>query len=125
MSTAEAPEAVLRRFRERLGTSGDILVADPDRVVARFTGKAGTFRYETVELIGFEADRVTFEHLQGPFRQCHERFRVTPTSGGGSVVTHEENFTMRLGLIGWLLGVMVVRPTFEHHVAAHMAEDLA
>jgi hypothetical protein len=50
---------------------------------------------------------------------------VTPGASGGTVVTHDGTFTMQMGLFGWLLGVTVVRPTFERHVAAHMAQHLS
>ncbi|HYZ98259.1 MAG TPA: hypothetical protein VE575_05870 [Acidimicrobiales bacterium] len=115
------PSVTLDGFRQQLEAGGDLVAGDGDCVVARFAGEAGIFRYRTVELVAFRSDAVTFEHLDGPFRECHERFRVEPAPDGGSVVTHEGTFTMRMGLAGWLLGVVAVRPTFERHVAAHMA----
>ncbi|MHB1784991.1 MAG: hypothetical protein ACYCS7_02430 [Acidimicrobiales bacterium] len=121
----ETPEEVVRRFREQLEIGGEVVAAGDGHIVARFVGRAGIFRYRTVELVSFGPDGVAFEHLQGPFRDCHERFRAEPVEGGGSVVTHEGSFTMRWGLLGWLLGATIVRGTFEDHVAAHMAESLA
>ena len=123
--TGDAPCTVRERFRRQLEVHGDIVATDGQRIVARFAGEAGMFRYHTVELVSFLPDAVTFEHLRGPFNECRERFHVTPRAGGGSVVTHDRTFTMRLGLLGWLLGVTVVRPTFERHVAAHMAQHLS
>jgi hypothetical protein len=123
--TDDPPSAVLDHLRQQLEAQGDAVAADGQRIVIHFAGEAGMFRYRTVELVSFLPDAVTFEHLRGPFKECRERFHVTPGSGGGSVVTHDGTFTMRMGLFGWLLGVTVVRPSFERHVAAHMAQHLS
>lgn len=115
----------MTRFREQMEAGAEVVAAGQDRIVARFSGRAGVFRYRTVEVVTFGPDGVAFEHLRGPFRDCHERFMVEPAERGGSVVTHEGSLTMRWGLLGWLLGAIVVRRTFEGHVARHMAQALA
>jgi hypothetical protein len=120
----EMPEEVVKRFREQLSAGAEVVAAGDDRIVARFAGMAGMFRYRTVEVVSFDRGGIAFEHLRGPFRDCHERFNVEPGERGGSVVTHEGTLTMRWGLLGWLLGATVVRRTFEDHVAQHMAQAL-
>lgn len=125
MKTDDASTAVLDGFRRRLEADSDVVIADGERIVARFTGRAGILRYATVELVSFRADGIAFEHLTGPFRKCHERFEVTPSPGGGSSMTHEGAFTMRAGLFGWLLGISLARRSFEQHAATHMAHHLS
>jgi len=62
---------------------------------------------------------VAFEHLNGPFRSCFERF-VVNARGEGSSICHDGTFTMRWGLAGWLFGIIVVRPAFEKLIASEL-----
>ncbi len=96
------------------------LIQGADAVVARFEGRAGIFRYETVELIRFSDQGVTFEHLRGPFRSCVERFEFVPLADGAYALEHRGTFVMRGGLLGWLFGVLVIRGVFDRLVASHM-----
>ncbi len=118
-----SPEAVLAELREDVGARA--LVQDADAVVARFAGRAGIFRYETVELVRFAERSVTFEHLHGPFRRCDERFDFVPVADGGHACEHRGTFVMRGGLLGWLLGILVIRGVFGRHVAQHMQASFA
>jgi hypothetical protein len=97
-----------------------LLVQDANAAVARFEGRAGIFRYETVELIRFSDQGVTFEHLRGPFRSCIERFEFVPLADGAHALEHRGTFVMRGGLLGWLFGVLVIRGAFDRLVASHM-----
>ncbi|MFI5266257.1 MAG: hypothetical protein ACHQ7M_02665 [Chloroflexota bacterium] len=115
-----APDAVMRRIRSTF-ESGNVLVRQPDRLVARFGGKAGRFAFKTVELITFDEREVTFEHLGGTFLGCRERFVVTPRGERQTELSHEGWFKLRGGLAGWLLGVTVVRRLFVRHVEHTMA----
>lgn len=96
-----------------------MIAGDDRRVVRRFSGRAGRLTYATVEIVGFEADAITFEHLRGPFAACHERFDLTSTATG-SRVTHSGTFTLRGGLWTWPFAVLVVRRAFERHVREHL-----
>ncbi|MFI5269588.1 MAG: hypothetical protein ACHQ7M_19605, partial [Chloroflexota bacterium] len=75
------PDEVMRRIRTSF-ESGNVLVHEPDRLVARFEGKAGSFEFGTVELIAFAEREVTFDHLGGTFLACHERFVVAAAGQG-------------------------------------------
>lgn len=110
-SPAEAVEAFERKLLETAVES-----SRPGEVVARFEGRAGPFSYRTREVVRFTDRAVAFEHLQGPFRSCAERF-VIASNGSSTTVAHEGTFTMHGGLLGWLLGIAVVRPFFERVVA--------
>jgi hypothetical protein len=80
------------------------LIQGANVVVAQFEGRAGMFRYETVELIRFSQQGVTFEYLRGPFRSCFEWFNIDKqtllSQSESSVVdateslSHTVNFTL-------------------------------
>lgn len=115
------PEEVIARLRGRLAGGDELIAGDDRRVVRRFSGRAGRFTYSTVEIVGFEADAITFEHLRGPFAACSERFELTPTPTG-SRLTHRGRFSLRGGLWTWPLAVLLVRSAFEQHVRDHLVE---
>jgi hypothetical protein len=109
---------VLAQLREEV--AGRAVVREGDAVVARFAGRAGIFRYQTVELVRFSGHTVTFGHLHGPFRTCDEVFEFVPAADGGHTCEHRGTLVMRGGLLGWLLGILVIRGLFGRHVAQHM-----
>jgi hypothetical protein len=113
------PDEVASQFRARLADHPDVLAADADRVVARFSGRAGPLPYRTVEVVGLSDRAITFEHLSGPFRRCEEAFELRRTDRG-TAVTHVGTFTMPGGLLGWLGGQLWIRGLFEAHVAAEL-----
>lgn len=116
----------LEQTREQMETqmrtalASRALLQDANVVVAQFEGRAGMFRYETVELIRFSDQGVTFEHLRGPFRSCIEQFDCVPLADGGYAFEHHGTFVMHGGLLGWLFGVLVIRGAFDRLVASHM-----
>jgi len=112
------PEQLQAQMRG--GLASRLLVQDANAVVARFEGRAGIFRYETVELIRFSDQGVTFEHLRGPFRSCIERFEFVLLADGAYALEHRGTFVMRGGLLGWLFGILVIRGAFDRLVASHM-----
>jgi len=115
---AQTPEQLQAQMRA--GVASRLLVQDANAVVARFEGRAGFFRYETVEFIRFSDQGVTFEHLRGPFRSCIEWFSFLPLADGAYALEHRGAFVMRGGLLGWLFGVLVIRGVFDRLVATHM-----
>lgn len=64
---------------------------------------------------------MTFDHLSGPFADCHEVIEVREAAGGCQLV-HTGAFTMRAGVLGWFLGLLLVRPAFERHVRDHLLD---
>lgn len=64
---------------------------------------------------------MTFDQVDGTFYAGSERFTLTSASPRETHVEHSGSFTMRGGLVGWLLGELVVRRLFEGRVAAEMA----
>ena len=106
-------------FRERFAeSSGDILAIERDRLVRRFVGTEGPFKFKTVEVVRYEDCAITFEHLAGPFHKCNERFEFEATPSG-TLLTHSGNFRLRGGL--WTAGLAIgpVKKAFESHVHGH------
>jgi len=119
---AVPPSAIMARMRDGLqGDPESVLAAGDDRVVRRFEGTAGRFSYRTVELVSFEPEAVTFEHLAGPFRSCHERFDIRATDHG-STVTHSGTYQLRGGLWTAPLAFGPVKRAFEQHVVDHLGQ---
>jgi len=114
------PDGVVSSFRDRMSSGTDVIAAG-DRVVRRFSGRAGPFRYSTVEVVAFTPTSVTFDHLRGPFASCSERFDVTPR-GTGATLTHSGTFALRGGLYTWPLARTAVKWAFERHVSDHMRQ---
>jgi hypothetical protein len=114
----QTPEQMTAQMRD--GLASRILIQDANAVVAQFEGRAGIFRYETVELIRFSDQGVTFEHLRGPFQSCVERFEFVPLADGAYAFEHQGTFVMRGGSLGWLFGILVIRGVFDRLVAKHM-----
>lgn len=73
---AASPDEVFGRLRDRMLGGGKVLAGDRRRAVVRFSGRAGPFRYRTVEDVQFSGTTVTFRHLQGPFHRCEEALHV-------------------------------------------------
>ena len=111
-------ERVAARLREKL-CEGDVLLASGDTVVARFSGRAGVFRYATVELVTFTPNEVRLEHLGGTFASCSERFLLHEAEER-TQIEHVGEFRLRGGLVAWLIAGRAVRTGFESHVAQQL-----
>ena len=116
------PEKIVAELRAQVDGAPNVLARSDDALVATFAGREGPFRYRTVELVRFSDRRVTFQHLSGPFRAAEESFDVVTLPDGSTALEHRGHFVMRLGLVGWILGRLVVRRMFEALVASHMAQ---
>ncbi len=115
-----SPQDVLAHFRKRFADADNDIVADEGhRLVRRFAGRAGPFPYRTIELVTYETDAVTFEHLAGPFAVCEERFQLDSIESG-TQLTHTGQFRLRGGLWTAPLALTGVRRAFEDHVHEHL-----
>lgn len=114
-----APNEIVQMFEGKVLDTANIESSRPREIVARFAGQAGPFSYRTQEIVRFNDRSVTFEHLEGPFHSCLERFLVVD-DGDASTVSHTGEFTMPWGLPGWLFGITVVRPLFERLITGEL-----
>lgn len=113
------PAELMEVFRERFAdSSDDILAIEHDRLVRRFAGAEGPFKFKTVEVVRYEDDAISFEHLAGPFYECNERFEFAPTPSG-TLLTHTGSFRLRGGLWTAALAIGPVKKAFESHVHGH------
>lgn len=115
-----APGELVERFRSRISDGPDVLAAERERLVRRFRGRAGHFRYETVESVTFDPTAILFEHLAGPFARCRETFSLEHVDGGRTRITHAGTFVLRGGLWTWPLARTAVKQAFERHVHEHL-----
>jgi hypothetical protein len=119
VEVALPPDELIEVFRERFADSpGDILAIEPNRLVRRFAGTEGPFKFKTLEVVRYEDHAITFEHLAGPFYECNERFEFEATPSG-TLLTHTGSFRLRGGL--WTAGLAIgpVKKAFESHVHGH------
>lgn len=122
IEVALPPAELIEVFRQRFASSpDDILAIEADRLVRRFAGTEGRFKFETVELVRYEEHAITFEHLAGPFSACSERFDFAPSSAG-TLLTHSGSFRLRGGLWTAWLAFGPVKKAFETHVRGHFDE---
>jgi hypothetical protein len=112
--------AVMEDFRSRLTEMPGVICQVADTVVARFSGRVGPYRGHTVEVVRFEVDSLTFEHLAGPFRACHEIFAVRPDTDDTAIVEHRGWLVMKFGPLGWLAGLLLARPAFDRVIAREL-----
>jgi hypothetical protein len=119
VDVALSPDELIEVFRGRFAdSSDDILAIEHDRLVRRFAGTEGPFKFKTVEVVRYEDYAITFEHLAGPFYECNERFEFEATPSG-TLLTHTGSFRLRGGL--WTAGFAIgpVKKAFESHVHGH------
>ena len=116
---------VFDRMRSQFQSNPNVVITDGDRILARFAGRAGPFAFQTAEVISFGDRHITFEHVGGTFLACQETFAFRPEDDGHTRIEHSGSFTMRGGLPGWLLGVVMVRRLFRTHVTDAMQHSAA
>lgn len=116
---AATPHEIREHLRARFAEGPDVLAATPQRVVRRFAGRAGAFRYRTTELVTFDESAISFSHLAGPFAACDERFDFH-LDGESTALEHTGTFRLRGGVWTWAIFAIPVRRAFEAHVGHHL-----
>jgi hypothetical protein len=119
---ADVPVETLRqRLIDRLDQA-DVVARGDGVTIAAFQGRAGPFPYHTLEEVRATPDGVTFRHLRGPLPRVEETIAVTPTGPRTASLVHTGTVEVRGGLVGWIFGVLVVRPVFDAHARSHLAQ---
>ena len=101
--------------------SSRVIERDGNDIVAEFTTQAGRSTYTTLERVTlYPPERITFEHLKGPLQYAWEEFVFDEVDGATELVHSGEFIWNRIPLIGWLGGVLYIRPRFERVLSKHM-----
>ncbi len=109
LSDVEASSEVLSREENRLLVEYKTLTSVPFR-------RQKIFR--TVErVIPHEPESVDFEEVEGPFAMRRER--IILQEEGKTYLQYEADLGMKGWILGWLLGVLFVRPKSKHAVQEH------
>ena len=91
--------------------------------IVEFHTKSGRFTYRTVEKVILRPpERIEFEHLEGPLVFSEETFILEETPHGATLLTHTGSFIWkRIPVLGWLVGVLYVRPIYHRAIRDHFA----
>ena len=103
--------------------SSRVLSRSGNDLVVEFKTKAGRFTVTTTEQVTIDPpERITFQHIKGPFHSASEVF-VFSEAGGGMRLEHRGEFVWsRLPLLGWLVGRFILKRPFERILAKHIAQ---
>jgi hypothetical protein len=109
------------------GPSSRILSRDDGRLLVEFKTSVPLFFrmrkvFRTVErVILQEPEQVEFEEVEGPLAMRRERI-VLDEEDGGTRVRYEAELGVGGWALGWLLGVLFVRPKMTRAVREHLQE---
>jgi hypothetical protein len=92
----QTPEQMQAQMRG--GLASRLLVQDANEAVARFDGRAGIFRYETVELIHFSDQGVTFDrlvasHMRNSSGATDSRSAQVPPETTHALLSHRHGYS--------------------------------
>jgi len=110
------------RIKAGDGESSTVLERSDDVVLAKFKTRAGPFTVTTVERVTLEPHiRLTFEHVSGPLRHAREEFVLREVPGGTEFEHSGEFVWSAVPVVGWLVGVLLLKRPFERVLLRHMA----
>lgn len=91
--------------------------------VVEFVTQTGNRDIRTVELLTLDRPRsIHYEHLEGPLRKVDETMGFVPTGGDGTLVTYGGTFSVGMGPVGWVIGLLRVKPLFDRLVKEHLEQ---
>jgi uncharacterized protein YndB with AHSA1/START domain len=101
--------------------SSRVLSRSGNDLVVEFKTQAGRYTVTTTEQITLDPpERITFQHIKGPFHSAREEFVLSETDGGMRLVHTGEFVWSRLPVIGWLVGRFILKWPFERILQKHM-----
>ena len=109
------------------GPSSRVLSREEDRLLVEFNSPirgllGGRKVYRTVERVTLhEPERIDFEGVKGPLSLLSDRFTLEQ-EGGCTRFRYESKFGVRGWVIGWLIGMLYVRPKLGRFMREHTAE---
>ena len=128
--TIDAPRELVYQLmssfgRGRLNGAGEesskVISRSGNDLVVEFKTKTGRFTVTTTEHVTLDPpERITFEHIKGPFNSASEIF-VLSEAGEGMRLEHSGEFVWsRLPVVGWLVGRFILKRPFERILVKHM-----
>lgn len=96
--------------------------------VVEFVTEAGGRDVRTVDLLTLDGPRaIHYRWIEGPLPKVEETIRFTPVNGGRTKLTYSGMFTVGKGPVGWLIGLVRVKPLYDRVVRDHLrqAKELA
>jgi carbon monoxide dehydrogenase subunit G len=109
------------------GTDSHVVSRDNDMLLVEFrTPVPVLFKlrrtFLTLERVTLHgSERIEFEEVKGPFAIRRERI-VLEEGGEGTKMIYEAEFGLKGWALGWLLGVIAVRPKLKGAMRRHMKE---
>ncbi len=101
--------------------SSRVLSRSGNDLVVEFKTRAGRFTVTTTEQITLDPpERITFQHIRGPFHSAREEFALSETDGGMRLMHTGEFVWSRLPVIGRLVGRFILKRPFERILERHM-----
>lgn len=90
--------------------------------VVEFVTEVGGRTVRTVELLTLDRPRsIRYEWLEGPLRKVDEAMGFMPTDEG-TLVTYGGSFSIGMGPVGWVIGLLRVKPLFDRLVEEHLEQ---
>lgn len=103
--------------------SSKVLERDGNRLIVEFQTKTpnGTTYTTIEEVLLYPPERITFNHLSGPLQCVREEFIFEAVNARQTDLINSGEFIWRrLPLLGWLGGILYVRPIFERTLSKHL-----
>ena len=91
--------------------------------VVEFTTAAGDREFRTVELLILERpSAIHYRWLEGPLPDVRETIRFAALDDGRTRLAYSGTFSLGKGPLGWLIGRLRVKPTFDRLVIEHLQQ---
>lgn len=111
--------------RQQDGSGSRVLErAEDGRLLVEFWSdvpvRGGRRRYRTVEWVTLRPPaRVEFRGIEGPLHVLQDRF-VLDDGDGCTTFRYESCFALRWSVVGWLIGMVYVRPRLRRFMREHV-----
>lgn len=91
--------------------------------VVEFTTRVGDRTVTTVELLILDRPTsIDYRWLEGPLPEVEETISFSALDAATTRLDYRGTFRLGRGLLGWLIGVVRVKPLFDRLVAEHLEQ---
>ncbi len=123
----EAPRYLVFQVLHSLGDAREsdeaarVVHEDESRRVVEFRRKVNGKTVRLVEEIVYDPpERVTFQHVEGPYPEMHEEMTLEDESGKRTTLTYQGAFATDAPFLGRLFNRLFVRPTYTRQVLGNL-----